>query len=206
MSQRIKQKLRKFRLSSPSRPDGPTNLSGTSQTRTVSEVSTPSSRISAGPKAAAQSPKGSPASVASSTIWSRAFQEVEQSEIWSKYCTIVGRNQLWNSADPDQGNQQISAQQISEISLIVTKLQEDKKITQNQSLRSFVDKSVAFVIAIKDAGSAIAALNPYASLGWSVLQFLLSAATASHAVRKECYETLPRVLDWTTRYQMFEQV
>ena len=193
MNAKVKQKFRKLRIGSPSRREALPEHSGRSDKEAVPNISAPSSLITDPLDRATASSWGSPADVVSSAIWSRAVQEVEQTAIWSKYCEIIRREQLSSiSVNPNQHMQQVSAQQISEISQLVTKLHVDKRNTQNQSLRSFIEKSMAFVVAIKDAGSAVAALNPYASLGWSVLQLLLSAATASHAVQTECYEALPQ--------------
>ena len=39
---------------------------------------------------------------------------------------------------------------------------------------------------------------------WSSSWF--SAATTTYAVRTECYETLPWILEWVRRYQAFEEI
>ena len=215
MNERVKQKLRKLRIGSPSRPDGRSDSSDRRQKPTVPASTTQNSNASPLPRS--QSPLRSqsdtpavdtkPTTVSSSTIWSRAVDEVQQTAVWSKYCEIVGRKQLFSiPATPPKDTSSMSAEQTPEISRLVLQLEDEKKRTQNQSFRSPIDQTLSCVIAVKDAGSALAALNPYASLGWSVLQFMLSAATTSHAIRKACYETLPQVLEWTTRYQVYEQI
>ena len=215
MSERLKQKLRRLRIGSPARPDRRSDSSDRRQEPTVPASTTQNSNASPLPRS--QSPLRSqsdtpaadpkPTTVSSSTIWSRAVDEVQQTAVWSKYCEIVGRKQLFSiPATPPKDTSSMSAEQTPEISRLVLQLEDEKKRTQNQSFRSFIHKTLSCVIAVKDIGSAVAALNPYASLGWSVLQFVLSAATTSHAVRRNCYETLPQVLEWTTRYQVFEQI
>ena len=215
MNERVKQRLRKLRIASPSRPDGRSDSSDRRQKPTVPASTTQNSSASHLPRS--QSPLRSqsdtpaadtkPTTVSSSTIWTRAVDEVQQTAVWSKYCEIVGREQLFRvPATLPKDTSSISAEQTPEISQLVLQLKDEKKRTENQSFRSFIDKTLSCVIAVKDVGSAVAALNPYASLGWSVLQFMLSAATASHAVRKQCYETLPQILEWITRYQVFEQI
>ena len=149
----------------------------------------------------------SPTSTKSTLIWARALHQIEQTELWSKYNLIVERNQLHpNSSAQGDTIRLVSAHQVQEISQLTTDLRDDRTETRNGPLRAFIEKTLSVVIAIKDAGSAVAALDPYASLAWTVVQFLVSAATTTYTVRTECYETLPRILEWVRRYQAFEEI
>ena len=75
-----------------------------------------------------------------------------------------------------------------------------------RALKDVSLKIIQLLSTVKDAGGAVAALNPYASLAWSSIQFLLQAATTNHEIEQLCWTELPRLTSLISRYQTIEEV
>ena len=141
---------------------------------------------------------------ASAELWLRALEIVKKSEDWELFCKVVSRktgaqmNEIDGQADP--------LAQVEGIKLQIKQLVETKAQAADNKVQTFLDGAMKTLQITKDLGSAVVAFNPYAALGWNVVQFMITVAITDHAVRKEACESLPKVGEWTSRYQTFATI
>ena len=136
-----------------------------------------------------------PKTISSSDLWLRAIATAQGSERWAKFCELVPNAK---TATDREGLLNIMNQVHNDAATLG-----DSKI---ERVRNLGAKVAQVVTAIKDVGAAVTALNPYASLAWSGVQFLLGAALANHEAKQLCKDTLPRLVCLISRYQTFEEV
>ena len=167
-----------------------------SQTLPTKELCEPSYRTSTRHDSQSNAPDHAGWSV---ELWRQALEAVKSRPDWEECCKIVKRetgaqlNQLDGRGDP--------LQQIAEISLHANQFAERKAQATNKGLQAALDGTIHTLQVVKDLGAAAVAFNPYAALGWNVIQFIISVASTNHAVQKEACESLSQVVKWTARYQ-----
>ena len=167
-----------------------------SQTLPTKELCEPSYRTSTRHDSQSNAPDHEGWSV---ELWRQALEAVKSNPDWEECCKIVKRetgaqlNQLDGRGDP--------LQQIAEISLHANQFAERKAQATNKRLQAALDGTIHTLQVVKDLGAAAVAFNPYAALGWNVIQFIISVATTNHAVQTEACESLSQVVQWTARYQ-----
>ena len=141
---------------------------------------------------------------ASAELWGQALELVKKSQEWGEFSKVVSRQ---TGAQMDQiDGQGNPLHQLEHVRLQVKQLVETKAQATNKKFQTFLDGTMQTMQAIKDLGAGLTALNPYAAVGWGVVQFMITVAVADRAVRKEACESLHQVWDWTSRYQTFATI
>ena len=133
----------------------------------------------------------------SSTLWDEAFDQIQTSKRWSLFLKITERKDVQKANDPDA---------ITQILQYVQKHAETARNGRLRLLRKSCSKLLDVLNQLKDVGTAAAALNPYASIAWSGVSFLLQAAVNNRDVEQLCWDELPRICSLVSRYQTFEEV
>lgn len=142
-----------------------------------------------------------PLPCSSSEAWRRALEIVENSEEWTRCCRIVREKtgtQLPTALD--QG------EPMEDILQHIIQLVESKKLSKSTRHQGILDKTLSVLQNVKDVGSGLAGLNPYASVGWGLVSYVVTMVSAGRAIQQECFEEFPRVLALIIRYQTYEQI
>jgi len=140
-----------------------------------------------------------PAKVAirSSTLWDEAFTEIQNLERWSLFLEITEKKHIKNVNDPEV---------IAQILQDVQKQAEASRNGRFRLLRKSCSGLLDVLKQIKDVGAAAAALNPYASLAWTGVSFLIQAAVNNRDVEQLCWDELPRIVILVSRHQTVEDL
>jgi hypothetical protein len=146
-------------------------------------------------------PANQPATISSIPLWEQAFTKVQSSDRWALFeKTLAGRPVA--AAGPSNRDYDDLVSVLKDIQTQADKTQSGRL----QKLKAVSLKVVEVLQVLKDVGSAAANLNPYASLAWSCVQFMLQAATTNHEMKQLCLEELPRISSLAARYQTVEQI
>jgi hypothetical protein len=140
-------------------------------------------------------PHISPTTLSSSELWGRAMEQVRGTDDWKLFCKLIPTTTAVHTPE--------------DIALIVADSRDKAEKLKNgrtDLVQNVCTQIFSIMTKVKDLGAAAAALNPYASVAWSGVQFLLAAALADHEAKQLCWENLPRITYLISRYQTFEEV
>jgi hypothetical protein len=146
-------------------------------------------------------PVNQPAAISSIPLWDQAFKNVQSSDRWSLFEKILARRPV-AAGEPFHRDYDDLVKVLKDIQTQADKSQSGRL----QKLKAVSLKVAEVLQVLKDVGSAAANLNPYASLAWSCVQFMLQAATTNHEVKQLCLEELPRISSLAACYQTVEQI
>jgi hypothetical protein len=146
-------------------------------------------------------PANQPATISSIPLWDQAFKNVQSSDRWSLFEKILARRPV-AAGEPFHRDYEDLVSVLKDIQTQTDKSQSGRL----QKLKAVSLQVVEVLQVLKDVGSAAANLNPYASLAWSCVQFMLQAATTNHETKQLCLEELPRISSLAARYQTVEQI
>jgi hypothetical protein len=135
--------------------------------------------------------------IRSSPLWDEAFTEIQNSTRWSLFLNITERKHIENVNDPEA---------IAQILQDVQRQAEASRNGRFRLLRKSCSGLLDVLKQIKDVGAAAAALNPYASLAWTGVSFLIQAAVNNRDVEQLCWDELPRIVALVSRHQTVEDL
>jgi hypothetical protein len=145
-----------------------------------------------------------------SALWKAAYSNAAQYNEWPKFEKIAVREKIIPDfsklvAPGDSTSPLAEPRDVLIASLQSMKDQSEKaKAAKNRSLHQIVDKVLPVLTGIKDLGNAVTALNPFARLGWGVLQSILDAVVKGRDVRNIGRDAIEPLTDLVSRYQTFE--
>ncbi|KAN0098289.1 hypothetical protein V8E51_013952 [Hyaloscypha variabilis] len=143
--------------------------------------------------------------ISTTLLWNTAIDKVKTTEQWKRYTEIIEKKLTRSTSSIKTPNDiQSTAEEIRdtlENSRLTLRLAKKRIV-----VREVLDNIVSFIATINDVGAAVTSLNPYASTAWGGIQFIVQAAVTGHNVRELCWQSLPRMLDLTCRYQTFEEL
>ncbi|KAL9073304.1 MAG: hypothetical protein Q9157_004781 [Trypethelium eluteriae] len=163
----------------------------------------------------------------SSVLWKRAMERIKETEDWKKYCVVVRKQHLTLSSavsedEPQQDSKDTSKDNVEEMILsssadVLNTMTAVKDQVQNSEwsfqlgerriiVRNVYNEVIDVFAAIKDPGTSLARLNPYASIGWSSLQYVVQRLQTAREVRDMCWEVLPRATFLISRYQTMNEL
>jgi hypothetical protein len=145
-----------------------------------------------------------------SALWKAAYSNAAQYNEWPKFEKIAVREKIIPDfsklvAPGDSTSPLAEPRDVLIASLQSMKDQSEKaKAAKNRTLHQIVDKVLPVLTGIKDLGNAVTALNPFARLGWGVLQSILDAVVKGRDVRNIGRDAIEPLTDLVSRYQTFE--
>jgi hypothetical protein len=146
----------------------------------------------------------------SSALWKTAYSNAALYNEWPKFEKIAVREKIipdFSSlvAPGDSTSPLAEPRDVLIASLQSMKDQSEKaKAAKNRTLNQIVDKVLPVLTGIKDIGNAVTALNPFARLGWGLLQSILDAVVKGRDVRNIGRDAIEPLTDLVSRYQTFE--
>ena len=144
----------------------------------------------------------------STPLWTKAFEQVCKTEDWQKYCEIVGQEPSASHLNPATSASASPNDILEIVATVKDKIEESqtsfKLGGRTIVVRNVCDSIIGTLSAVKDAGASLAGLNPYASMAWSGLQFVVQTIATAKEVRNMCWEVLPRATYLISRYQTLE--
>ncbi|MCJ1378758.1 hypothetical protein MMC17_001857 [Xylographa soralifera] len=149
----------------------------------------------------------------STRLCQEAMDRVKRTEDWQTFSDLLNNQQK----SPQSASQPLSSSAAScpsdvlnIVEAVSAEIQQQQVSFQLGSRTVVVQKVCGQVrgalITIKDVGGTIASTNPFASLAWSSLQFVLQLAATAKEVRDMCWEVVPRVVYLISRYQTLEEL
>lgn len=139
-----------------------------------------------------------------SALWERAMSNAIQHEQWPKFQQIAAREKLIPRIGNSSTVPRWEPHELVDILNSIKDHAENEKSLQSKSVRKIGNEVLTALDATKELGSGLVSLNPYAALGWGVLQGLVQIAVRSRNARKLCWDTIEPLTLLVTRYQTFE--
>ncbi|KIW68604.1 hypothetical protein PV04_04541 [Phialophora macrospora] len=144
-----------------------------------------------------------------SALWKTAYSSAAKYKEWPKFEKIAVREKIISDFSslvaPGDNTNPLAEPSDVLIALQLMKEQSEKvKAAKDNTLHKIVDKVLPVLIAIKDLGNAATALNPFARLGWGLLQSILDAVVKGRDVRNIGRDAIEPLMDLISRYQTFE--
>jgi hypothetical protein len=134
--------------------------------------------------------------IQSSQLWDEAYDRLQKWDRWTRFLAIMEKKQ--------NAVKVTDAAAVSQILENVKQQADAAKNGRSRLLRQTCSKVIDVLHKVKDVGTAVAALNPYASLGWSLVSFLLQGAVNNRDIEQLCWDELPRIVSLITQHQTVE--
>ena len=132
-----------------------------------------------------------------SALWDQAYIEIQKSDHWLVFHEIIERKRIDKVTDPEA------------VAQTVREVQKHAAASRNGRLRMVRDscsKILDVLNHVKAVGDAVASLNPYSSLAWSIVSFLIEASVRSREVESICWDELPQIVSLISRYQTVQDL
>ena len=146
-------------------------------------------------------------------LWQEAMDRINRTEDWQRFSDLLDNQQKGpqSASRPLSSSVTSSPSDVLNIVEAVTAEIQQHQVSFQLGSRTIVVQKVCgqvigALVAIEDVGGTIASTNPYASLAWSSLQFVLQLAATAKEVREMCWEVVPRVIYLISRYQTLEEL
>ena len=146
-------------------------------------------------------------------LWQEAMDRIKETDDWQEFSDLLNDQQK----SPRSASQPLSSSSASSpsdvlnmVEVVAAEIQQHQASFQLGSrtmvVRKICGQVIGALVAMKNAGNTIASTNPYASLAWSSLQFVLQLAATAKEVHEMCWEVVPRVVYLISRYQTLEEL
>jgi hypothetical protein len=132
-------------------------------------------------------------------LWKGAFEKAREHEQWPKFQEIARREQIHipeasgSQTSTDHSGPDIGPQGLLDILEKIKTQTQNSKFGKSKNIQKLGDEFLSVLNAAKDVGASVARLNPYADLGWGILQSVVQVVLKSRAARKLCLDTLEPV-------------
>lgn len=146
--------------------------------------------------------------VTTSIVWRKAVEKAQQRKDGQVFISGLKLETAPNPGGVAPIRPEDTKQQLNLLEGKINGLigQHDAKTERTKGFNNVFQTVLSVLVAANSAGAAAAAFNPYAALGWSTVQFLVSAAQTHKTVRAICWENIPRIAILISKYQLLEEV